>query len=192
MRKFLALAVLLFTPFMMNAGQYLGVKGGSDYCHRTDANDHGQKVGYVVGGFYGYKFANDVRGEVEISYRDGHKRTTYVYSDGGDDQKTHASNHSMSYMANALYDVAQISTYGVTPFVGAGLGLCSNTYELKTQKGDFTNRDKGKDDRFAYQIIAGAKYSIAENMELAAQYNYFVGMMHAKNHSFSLALIRGF
>lgn len=192
-RSLMTVAFASLSLLPLTAEQYVSVQAGTDYCHHTDENDRGQKIGYKVGATYGYKFANGIRGELELAYRDGHKRTSYVYVDGGDDSKTHVSSHSMSYMANFAYDIGGLQTYGITPYVGAGIGVCSNTYELKTQKGGVTtNRDHGKDDRFAYQLIAGAKYPIAEKLELAGEYKYFVGAYHAKNHSFSAALIRSF
>jgi opacity protein-like surface antigen len=191
MKKLFLLGMLFFLP--LSAEQYVSLSGGSDYCHRTDENGRGQKVGFKVGGTYGYKFSNGLRGEVELCYRDGHKRTSYVYVEGADDQKTHVSSHSMSYMANLLYDIGALQIYGVTPYVGAGVGVCSNTYELKSQKGDnVVNRDRGKEDRFAYQAIVGGKYPIAEKLDLAAEYCYNVGQYHGKNHSFGLSLIRSF
>lgn len=183
---------LFLTPIFLSAGQYVTVGGGADYAHHTDMKK-GEKIGFKVGGSYGYKFANGVRGEFEIAYRDSQKRTVYNFVEGAGDQKTHVSHHSISYMANCVYDIGNLTTYGITPYVGAGVGYCCNSYELKTQTGDqVTNRDKGNEDRFAWQLIAGGKYPIAENLELAAEYKYFVGDYHAKNHSFSAALVRSF
>ena len=193
MKKLFTFFSVLFLPVCLIAGQYVSLQVGPDYCYRTDDNDHGQKVGYKVGGSYGYKFINGIRGEVELAYRNGHKRTVYVYSDGGADSKTHVSGHSMSYMANFLYDVGGLSTYGIVPYLGAGVGLCSNTYNLKTQKNDsVTNRDHGKDDRFAWQAIVGAKYPIADQLDMGLEYKYFCGQYHAKNHSISAVLVRSF
>jgi opacity protein-like surface antigen len=193
MRKFLALVAFLFVPALSFCGQYVSLAVGPDYAYRTDDSEHGQKVGYKVGGSYGYLFGNSIRGELELCYRDSSKRTKYEYSEGGDDQKTHISSHSMSYLANVLYDVGELSTYGLVPYVGGGVGMCSNTYSLRTKKGDVTvNKDSGKDDRFAWQIIAGAKYPVAEKTEVAVEYKYFVGAYHAKNHSVSAALVRSF
>lgn len=194
MKKTLStIALFSLSLLPLTAEQYVTLQAGPDYCYRTDNNERGQKVGYKIGGSYGYKFENGVRLDVELSYRDGNKRTQYVYVEGGDDSKTHVSNHSMSYLANVSYDIGSLQTYGVTPYVGIGIGLCSNTYKLKTKTGAITtNEDQGKDDRFAWQLIAGAKYPVGEKLALAAEYKYFVGAYHSKNHSFSAALVRSF
>lgn len=194
MKKILALSTIFILPYFALSGeQYVSLQAGADYPYRTDDSEHGQKVGYRLGGSYGYVFGNSIRGELELCYRDSSKRTSYVYSEGGDDQKTHISNHSMSYMANVCYDIGQLSTFSMTPYVGAGIGICSNTYDMRTKKGDVTiNKDSGKDDRFAWQIIAGAKYRVAEKTDVAIEYKYFVGAYHAKNHSISAALVRSF
>jgi hypothetical protein len=38
----------------------------------------------------------------------------------------------------------------------------------------------------------GAKYPIADKVELAAEYKYFVGQYHGRNHSVVAAIIRSF
>ena len=183
---------LFLSPFFLTAGQYVSMSAGADYAHHTNL-EKGEKIGYKVGASYGYKFSTGLRGEFEISYRDGRKRTVYIFSDGGADQKTHKSHYSMSYMSNFCYDIGSLTTYGIAPYVGAGIGLCCNSYESKTQKGDaVTNRDKSNEDRFAWQLIGGIKYPISENLEIAGEYKYFNGDYHAKNHSFSAALVRSF
>lgn len=191
MKKLCALATVLL-PFSLIASQYFSVSGGADYAHHTDMKK-GEKIGYKIGASYGYKFSNGVRGEFELCYRDSHKRTQYIFVDGGADQKTHVSHHSVAYVASCLYDISSLKTFDITPYVGAGIGLCCNSYETKTQKGDdVTNRDKSNEDRFCWQLIAGAKYPIADQLELAGEYKYFVGDYHAKNHSFSAAIVRSF
>lgn len=192
MKKLIFLGAAIFTQ-VLSAEQYVGLSGGPDFFHHTGESQKGQKVGYKIGGVYGYKFANGIRAEAEIAYRNGDKRTVYEYSDNGPDKKTHVSNYSMSYMANVSYDIGNLQMYGFTPFIGAGVGFCNNSFEKKTKIGDaVANRDKGKDDRFAYQLIAGAKYPVAEKLELSAEYKYFIGQYHGKNHSFSAALVRSF
>lgn len=191
MKKLFMLSSLFLFP-ILSAEQYVSLSAGPDFSHITNSSEHGQKVGYRVGAAYGYKFSNAVRAELEVSYRDASKRTKYVYSEGTD-EKTHISSHSMSYLVNVAYDIGSLETYNLTPYLGGGVGVCNNTYQLKTRKGDVTtNTDKGKDDRFAWQLIAGAKYPVAEKTEVAVEYKYFNGAYHAKNHSVSAALIRSF
>jgi opacity protein-like surface antigen len=183
---------LFLTPIFLTAGQYVSMSAGADYAHHTDLKK-GEKVGYKVGASYGYKFVNGLRGEFEIAYRDGHKRNEYLFVEGEGDTKKHVSHHSISYLCNCLYDIGGLTTFNVTPYVGGGVGLCCNSYESKTQTGDaVTNRDKATEDRFAWQLIGGVKYPVSENLEIAGEYRYFNGDYHAKNHSFSAALVRSF
>ena len=58
MNKILAtVAFFSLSLLPLTAEQYVGIGAGSDYCHRTDEEARGQKVGYKIGGSYGYKFA---------------------------------------------------------------------------------------------------------------------------------------
>lgn len=193
MRKFLALGTFFLLPILtLSAGQYVGIHGGSDYPYHTDASRSGQKVGYHVGGTYGYDWGNQIRTELEVSYREAHKRTKYVVKDEQEESRDHQSTHSLSYMANVCYDISQLQVYNVTPYVGAGIGYAQNTDKSKLQKETTTNEMREHDDRFAWQILAGASYPIADKTSVSARYAFHVGHEHQKNHSFGIALIRSF
>lgn len=193
MKKLFALGTLFLLPiFSLSAGQYVGIHGGSDYLYHTKESNSGQKVGYKVGGVYGYDWGNNLRTEVELSYRHAERSTKYVENADKIESKEHKSNHSLALMANVIYDVNQLTWYDVSPYVGLGVGYSQNTQKAKLQSEKFTNEEKERDDRFAWQGIVGLKYPIAEKMTMAAQYNYFCASEHAKDHSFSLSLLRSF
>jgi opacity protein-like surface antigen len=192
MKKLVFLLGLAFLPFDSYCGQYAAIDGGSDYLYRTNESNSGQKVGYKLGAHYGYDWGNNLRTELEFSYRHGDRKTKYVSKDDTIESKEHRSNHSISLMANCLYDINQLTWYDITPYFGAGVGYCQSTDKSKLQRADATNEEKERDDRFAWQGIAGLRYPLADKMTLAGQYNYFCPGEHSKDHSFALMLMRNF
>lgn len=191
-KLFVGVTVFLAHCCSLSAGQYVGLHGGSDYGFRTDSGNSGQKVGYQIGGTYGYDWGNQIRTEIEMSYREGHKTNRYVVEDDKEKSKEHSSVHTLCYMLNACYDISQLTYLNVVPFAGVGVGYGQNTEKMKLQSEGKVSSVKEHDDRFAWQVIAGAKYPLTDKTELAAKYNYWCGHEHAKNHSFSLGLVRSF
>lgn len=192
--KLLALATLATLAIApLTSGQYFGISGGTNDQVLTNKSDSGLKVGYHALAKYGYKFASNIRAEAEIAYRLGRFKT--VYHMGEKDvilAKEHNSIYSWSYMVNALYDINQLNVYGVTPYVGAGVGYCETTEKNKIQYDERTQEDKLKDKRFAYQMIGGLSYPITETVSAGVEYHYFVGRSHQKDHSVGMTLVRSF
>ena len=190
MKKFFLSLICL--PLSLIAAQYVGINGGTDYPYRTNESNSGQKVGYKVGAMYGYDWGNNLRTEAELAYRHAERSTRYVEKEDRIESKEHRSNHSLALMVNAIYDINQLTWYNISPYVGVGIGYCQNTEKSKLQTEKYTNEEKERDDRFAWQGIVGFKYPFAEKMSLSAQYNYFCASEHAKHHGFSLIVIRSF
>jgi opacity protein-like surface antigen len=191
MKKFILIGSFLFSS-CLSAGQYAAASFGTDYYHQTNSPGNHQKVGYKVSGFWGYKFESQFRAEAEVAYRSGKTNTKYVDANEAITMKTFGSQHSWSYMANIIYDIGQLEYKTFVPYAGIGVGYVQNTMHKKYQKHDWASSYSERDDRFAYQGIIGIKYPIAEKLALGAQYNYFVGSPHAKNHSVAMNLLRDF
>jgi opacity protein-like surface antigen len=173
--------------------QYVGIHVGTDYCFKTNASNSGDKVGVKGGVSYGYKFDSGFRAEVEMAYRKNSFRTKYIV--GAEDNlksKNYHSLHSWSYMANVFYDVKPLSYRDVHPYVGVGVGYCQGTEKVKFKSPLKVNEVKERDSHFAYQGIVGAKYALNDVVDIAAEYKYFCGQAHAKDHSICLALLRNF
>ena len=191
--KLFTLALSFLTFSTLAAGQYAGIKGGTDFRHQTNQSDHGQKMGFGAGLLYGYDLANGIRAEAEISYREGHKRTEYV--DAGEDQLAydrHDSHHSWAYMANLLYDVSQLQLWSLTPYFGAGVGYVQAVDHRKVKTLNETHSEKRRDSGFAYQALAGIKYPIADQLTMSVQYCYHIPGSHVKNHSVTVGLAKAF
>ena len=191
--KKIIFATILSLPMFLSAGQYVGFHGGTDYSYRTDTSNNGQKVGYALGLTYGHDVAPQVRLEGEVTYRHGSKRK--VYKDKAVDQLDfvkYESKHSWSYMVNLVYDVNQLATYQLSPFVGLGLGYGNNVTELKVKYDSHADSEKRRDSDFAWQAIAGFSYPITDSVKSRVQYCYHRGEQHSISHSVTASIVKAF
>ncbi len=192
--KFCTFFALCFLSFgSLSAAQYAGIELGTDHLELTNRSHTGMKVGYKAAVKFGYIFGNGIRTEAEVAYRKNHVRTKYNMGDADTVvSKEYSNYHSWSYMVNMLYDINQLATRDIIPYLGVGVGYCQNTDHNKIKSNTADRQDKLKDDRFAYQGIVGLKYAINADYATALEYQYFCGQSHAKAHSVGLSLIRTF
>jgi opacity protein-like surface antigen len=194
MKLFSLLAVFTLSISPMFASQYVGVQLGTDNMNLTNVSHSGLKIGYKAGMKYGYVFENGFRPEFECSYRKSNYSTKYAV--GPEDQvfsKEYNNFHSWSYMVNGFYDLGQLAVKQVVPYLGIGVGYCQNVEHKKMRfsRGNSIS-SKFRDNRFAYQGIAGVKYALDDVYSTNVEYHYFCGKAHAKSHSVELALVRNF
>lgn len=192
--KLFIIATLCFLSFaFLNAANYVAVELGTQHLELTNQSLSGLKVGYKAGVKIGYIFGNGFRSELEVTYRKNHVRTKYNMGDTDVVMSKEYNNfNSLGYMVNALYDVNQLATKDIIPYIGVGVGYCQNTNQNKIKYDSVTKEDKLRDNRFAYQGIVGMKYAIDADYATALEYHYFCGQSHAKAHSVGLSLIRSF
>ena len=191
--KKIIFSLLFAFPIFLSASQYIGIHGGPDHGHDTDRSNSGQKMGFAIGGIYGYDFNNQFRGEVEVSYRQAHKRT--VYKDKLIDQlfsRTYESKHSTAFMVNACYDMSQLAMYNLNPFIGGGIGFTNNVTQYKAKYDDHVDSEKRRDSDFAWQLLAGVSYPIQEGVKANIRFCYHQGQQHTKSHSVTLGLVKAF
>ncbi len=126
----------------------------------------------------GYAFDNNVRGELEFSYRDNDIR--HWAGDGlgfsGFPTQLDGGVRSQSFLANVLYDFNNTSR--VTPYVGVGVGGSRMRFEFNGLNGGAVGGplSVAVDDtsyKLAYQGIAGLAFELAENLSLDLSYRYF-------------------
>ena len=150
-------------------------------------------MGYKTGFTYGHSLDSGFRAEVEGTIRQNHYKTRYDFV--GEDiitAKHHRCKFSWCVMSNVYYDVIELSTRNVTPFIGVGVGYAHNVEKNKIKYTKFVHEDKLKDNCFAYQAIVGAKYPINEQVDVAVQYHYYVGNSHQKAHNVGVSVLRNF
>ena len=149
-------------------GSYVSLFGGfnqlddlSEAPLRIEFND-----GLALGGSIGRQLSHGFRGELEASIR---TNTGDIATDGM--ATIDASGHFITYagMANLYYDIRQLSTLGVTPYVGAGLGLAIVDGELNV--GAVNSKLNTED--FAYQFIVGGSKQIRSGVAAFSEYRNF-------------------
>lgn len=194
MKKIILSILASLATLSLSADQYFCFGLGVNDANLTNQSDRHLKIGVIAGVRYGFIFSNGVRAEVEMSYRINHFKTQHELDFEEIETKTFRSFHSWAYMINALYDVNQLQTYGITPYIGTGIGYCQNTEKnkVKFQDWDCVIENKIKDGCFAYQIIFGAKYPLNDSLSTGVEYKYFCGTEHKKDHSVAMTLAKSF
>ena len=164
-------------------GLYLGGGIGGNYLQSTDikGSDFGEanssadfQWGWVGVLSLGWGFGNGLRAEIEGSYRQNEVSDISIPGLAGFTEKGTA--RSWGAMANVLYDIDLGNTlWGVTPYVGAGLGYIWHEYDkVGVQVGSNTVDFNGDGGAFAYQAILGAAYPIRQvpGLSVTAEYRF--------------------
>jgi outer membrane protein OmpA-like peptidoglycan-associated protein len=156
---------------IQNRGFYIGGGLGANFLTDNDYRNNGSDSKYkydpglaaLING--GYAFGNGIRIELEPNYR-----YNDVKSEGG----THGRLQQFGVMANAIYDVVQLPTFGipVLPHIGAGVGW-ARLYDHSGPHG-IAGGTSGHDDAIAYQAIVGVDYSLSPGVKLGLDYRYHV------------------
>lgn len=132
-----------------------------------------------VGGGVGYQFNNWFRGDVTAEYRTpthySAEESFLLPPRNGD--AYNATIYSEDVLANAYFDVG--TWYGITPFVGGGVGVAFHQFHGLTDKGtgpdDFSGYGIAPDvsmARFAWAAMAGFDYAISPNWKFEVGYRY--------------------
>ncbi|MER8655762.1 outer membrane protein [Mesorhizobium sp. M0847] len=134
---------------------------------------------------FGYHFNDYLRGDVNLGYLPGNNIGV-----GFDDSATpppggatiasaSLQNYSLSGMVNGYVD---LGTYvGITPYLGAGIGLVRSKYKLSASyftdnvdpTDDFVRNDNKTQYSLAYTLDAGLAYQVTKNVSVDLGYQYF-------------------
>jgi opacity protein-like surface antigen len=114
----------------------------------------------------GTRLPYGLRGEIEGAYRSNLVRScncdsVFFNLDG--------SVRTTSVMANVFYD---FKLGHIQPFIGAGAGWAHLDVNTNFTGFNFVQA-RGTDDRFAYQLMAGAAVPLAEAVSLTVRYTFF-------------------
>ncbi|HEY0621763.1 OmpA family protein [Sphingomonas sp.] len=169
---------------------YVGVEGGAmivedinfDIGATPGASTVDHNYGWDVGGVIGYDLGG-FRIEADVSYRratvDGYRATvsTPVYNaagalvnfPSGNYDYAGGSSSALSFMVNGLLDFGDDD--GVQGFIGGGAGV-------SRVKADYGLNDNGSflddsDTVFAWQVLAGLRQPISDNIDVTLKYRFF-------------------
>ena len=192
MRK-LAIAValsstLLATPaFARDGAMYVGGEFGAmivedidiDIGDRVDALSLDHDYGYDGGIFVGYDLGA-FRLEGEVAYKKAHLegfRTTVLLPGEGTSfpgtrtEVGGGTTSALSFMINGMLDFGEDD--GVSGFVGGGVGVARvklNNHRVFANQAAFIDES---DSRFAWQLFAGVRQAISDNMDVTVKYRFF-------------------
>jgi len=124
----------------------------------------------------GYHFNDYLRAELNFGYLPGQK-VSASYGDGTVSAAASLSNHAWTGILNGYVD---LGTYvGLTPYIGAGIGLYQSNHKIDASYADagnpadnFVLSDKETHYSFAYTLNAGVAYQISKNLQLDVGYQY--------------------
>jgi opacity protein-like surface antigen len=177
-------------------GWYLrGDIGYVDYTHVRDTAFgpfgtvalNGERLGHSVsfGGGIGYQFTNMVRADVTVDHRLG-ASFRGVRPDPTLTIRDDADLESTSYLVNGYVDLANWS--GITPYVGAGIGVASNRFTEVTREINLGNAFVGRIDlprytstNLAWALMAGLSADLGSGFKVDVGYRYMhMGDAHTR------------
>jgi len=198
----LATTALSGSALARDKAWYVGIEGGGllaeDY--RFNLRDTAGNVtpnairanhsaGFDVDGNVGYDFGL-LRTEFEVSYKDANvKSLTFNQAtpglpvqnaDGSFSPGTvspsvwtgaYGYSRSLSFMANAMLDVGDQN--GWSAFAGGGVGVARVELSKLRYYRQAPNLVDDSDTHFAWQIVAGARRHITDNVDLGIKYRFF-------------------
>ncbi len=138
----------------------------------------------------GYQFNNWLRFDVTGEYRGGSQfQSLYVLNDSGNTgtgptQLADFYRGSISSMVGLVNGYVDMGTWwGITPYVGGGVGLARNTLSGMTDQGEVTFTatgtgpsggyfSDGSKTNFAWALMAGLDFNVTQNLKLELGYRY--------------------
>ena len=121
--------------------------------------------GFAIGGAYGRRFNDAIRGELEFSFRNFDADD---WNAGGVIQNWDGDLNAYLLMANLYRDCLNCQIRGITPYVGGGLGLAIIDGDFNTVANNFEIEDEA----FAYQGMAGLTKRISQRADGFVEYRY--------------------
>lgn len=176
---------------------YMTLQGGANYNH-LNLGKHTRVLtdtGYLVSGSIGAKTCYNIRLEGEIAYRSNSlDKLKIQYRNFKHSQHLGGHISSLSFMANALYDIPLCDC--VKPYVGAGVGYARNHISTSIKFDKERIKAKHHKNGIAWQAIAGVAYPLDfmscygyDNIDATLEYRYFSpNVKKCWDHSIALGI----
>jgi opacity protein-like surface antigen len=134
----------------------------------------------------GYQYNTWLRGDITAEYRDGGQfQSLYVLNNpnGAVTQNLNFYRANVSSAIGLVNVYGDLGTwYGITPFIGGGVGVARNSLYGMTDQGVVTNGgitggsggyfDDAAKINFAYALMAGLDFNVTQNLKLELGYRY--------------------
>ncbi|MGS1094664.1 outer membrane protein [Aquamicrobium terrae] len=125
---------------------------------------------------FGYHFNDYLRGDVNVGWLPGNKIDVGL-STADEFATARVKNSAWTAMVNGYVD---LGTYvGITPYIGAGIGVMQSRsslsldyQDLNDPSNDVSAYGRRNEYAFAYSLNAGAAYQITDNLVLDVGYQY--------------------
>jgi opacity protein-like surface antigen len=135
----------------------------------------------TIGAGVGYQFSDNLRGDVTLQYRtatsfQAANYVTNTTTNATGENDIRGTTSSVVGLVNGYYDITHWN--GLTPFVGAGIGVAFNKMgAVSTQQGGFTGNEYGVyptkwSTNFAWALHTGLSYDINPRLKLEMGYSY--------------------
>lgn len=155
---------------------YVGLSAGANDLHDISASTAFSWIyntdfdtGYALSANVGYRWPTGLRAEVEFTYRDNNV-SSLVANPGGPASSPDGDVTQYTLMANVLYDFHVLDDVNLS--LGAGLGASDASFDIHGY-GVPVIVDAGSSNwSFAWQLIAGASYSMSPDTEFFVEYKY--------------------
>lgn len=142
-------------------------------------DDGGFSSAPIVGGGVGYQFNDNLRGDLTVEWRGKSEfnavdwlRATPISGITTNDYS--ADKSELVFMANGYYDIGNF--YGITPYVGAGLGASYNTIsnfrDINIINGGGAYADDNSEWNLAWALHAGLGFQATERMTIDFGYSF--------------------
>jgi opacity protein-like surface antigen len=123
------------------------------------------KTGYILGGAIGVKWNDMIRTEIELSHAGW--KTKNVRGNTGAIVDGYGAKSAATYLlGNVWLDWRNESP--LTPYVGGGVGMAW----AKASPGDASYAPTGTESGFAFQLGAGLKYTVSDNIDVDLGYRF--------------------
>jgi outer membrane protein OmpA-like peptidoglycan-associated protein/opacity protein-like surface antigen len=179
-------STLLATPaFARDGAMYIGGEFGAmivedmrvDVGATNNAITIDHDYGYDGGVFVGYDFGA-FRLEAEAAYKkaelDSYQTTIRLPLEGpifASGRDASGSSSALSFMVNGMLDFGDDD--GISGFVGGGVGMArvkANNYRNFSNATPFLD---GSDTKLAWQVFAGVRQAISDNIDVTVKYRFF-------------------
>ena len=172
LKKFMLVVVFLPLSPSAVAQVYLDLGGGLAVLQDSDLEEGAVtgELGIEIGGVFtiagGYRFNDRFRADVEFGYQVNDVDNLTI-SFLGLSASANASGDvtTLSFMANGYFDVP-FGNPELKPYIGAGIGFANVEADVTVLGVNSTSDDTA----FAYQLSAGIRYKLGENVDLRAGY----------------------